>query len=90
MKITARIVVKAWENWLEFHYGLHCEELETRFFTYIDPKDASEDIINWDKDNAVNVIPACAEKLKLLAGPHWRALITAAYARGSISRKVRQ
>lgn len=94
MKIEQHIIDKAWENFLEFHYGLHCEELEARFFDYLDPKDASQDVINfggsWDDDVPIDVIPEAAEKLKMLAGPHWRTVITAAYICGSISKSDRR
>jgi hypothetical protein len=76
----------AWRNWLNFHYGLECEEPHERFCNFVDPK--NECYFNyWNDSDCCDIddepytyTPECATRFKGLAGPHHHALIKAWYA----------
>lgn len=77
--IPAEQVERAWNNWLKFHYGIHCDETETRFFTFLDPDDSNEQVIDWDEDEDLHCFADIAHKLRLLSSPHFHAVIHAHY-----------
>ena len=78
-------LTKAWENWLHFHRGVHCEEVETRFFNYVHPDyelSFVDDVLDWDGDEDIHyVLPDTAYRLTLAAGPHAETIFKAHYAK---------
>jgi hypothetical protein len=76
------LIEKAWENWLDFHYGLDCDESMDRFCKLVDPGDRNTQTISpWNSDDHdVKVLPEIAARLNMLAGPHYHAYIKAYYA----------
>lgn len=84
VKLKGELLRQAWQNWLEFHYGLDCEELETRFFDYVHPLMAdsyTDDPLDWDSDDLeFNVLPQTRDRVVALAGPHHYAVIKMHYA----------
>jgi len=84
VKLNYKVLRQAWKNWLNFHHGLHCEELETRFFNYIHPdfeESFTDDALNWDADEEeYNVLPQTRNRLVALAGQHHYAIIKMYYA----------
>lgn len=79
VKLQQETVTKAWENWLEFHYGLHCEEVMDRFFKLIDPGDRYG-LDPWDHDvETYKVAPDVAHRVRAAAGSHYHAIFKANY-----------
>lgn len=75
-------IEKAWENWLDFHYGLDCDECMDRFCKLVDPGDKNKESINpWNsEDDETAVLPEIAARLNMLSGPHCHSYIKAYYA----------
>lgn len=82
--ITINELRTAFENWLDFHYGLHCEEVEERFFKYCHSLAQSQidDSLDWDNGRETYQVSAdTAHNVKLLNSPHHHAVIKAYYAK---------
>lgn len=83
VKVPQWQVEKAWENWLDFHYGLDCEQTMERFCRLIDPTDSNVQMISaWQDDDTeeIAVFPDIATRLNMLSGPYHHAYIKAYYA----------
>lgn len=81
--ITHETLNQAWNNWLHFHRGIHCEETELRFYTYCHSLEQSfvDDALNWDDDDlwTHHVAASTAYRVNLLAGPNFNMIIRAYY-----------
>jgi hypothetical protein len=82
IKVPQSQIEKAWENWLEFHYGLDGDACTQRFCDFVDPGDINEAVIDpWhDHIGEVEVLPEIAARINMLSGPHFHAVIKAHYA----------
>lgn len=72
----------AWQNWLYFHKGLHCEEVEIRFFNYCHTVKQSfiDDSLDWDNDgDRYHVAVDTAQRIKQLAGSYSETICKAYY-----------
>jgi len=84
-------IEKAYDNWLYFHRGIQCEETEARFFTYCHTVEQSfvDDLLDWgsysfdDQRFGENrhVASSTAQRIKMVAGPHWNTVLNAYYAK---------
>jgi hypothetical protein len=85
VKIEQVKVEKAWENWLEFHYGLDCDELMERFENFVNRGGKNPTSIDpWSldcDDEIIEVLPSVAKSINMLVGPHYPTLIKAWYVR---------
>lgn len=81
MKIAQAKIEKAWENWIEFHYGIDCEVTMERFCRLIDPGDTNPTSIDaWSgEDEFIEVFPSIHKRITLLSGHNYHAFIKAWY-----------
>lgn len=80
--ITNEELTQAWENWLYFHRGIHCEEVEGRFFTYCHNLDQSwvEACLDWGNgQDTYHVSIGTAERIRKCASSNFNALLEAYY-----------
>lgn len=83
-QVTYEEFNRAEENWYEGHYGLRCEEAETRFFTYCHSLEQSfvDNVLGGDGDDGVyKVAASTAQRIRLLASPNFKTIIEAYYKR---------
>lgn len=81
--ITSAELEKAWDNWLYFHRGLHCEETEERFFTYCHSTEQSfvDDMLLLEDPENKFVCAETAQKVRQCASPHFNTVLAAYYAK---------
>jgi hypothetical protein len=87
--ITVGEISQAWENWLTFHKGIHCEETEERFFTYCHSIEQSfvDDLLDWsvvdderpEDGDKRHVAANTASRIRLAASHHFNAILNAYY-----------
>lgn len=81
IRVEQEKVEQAWINWLEFHYGLDCEEVMQRFCNCVDKGDNNPKPIDpWDDDSEfIEVLPEIVTRLSMLTSPHFHTYIKAWY-----------
>lgn len=89
--VTITEITQAWDNWLTFHRGINCEETMERFFTYCHsvPQSFVDDLLDWEAgcvdercyDDTRHVASSTAQRVKMLAGPYFNAVVSAYYAK---------
>lgn len=88
--LTNKDLSKAWYNWVEAHYGLVCDEVHTRFFTYCHSLEQShaDDLLDWDAGkNKFNVASDTAHRVRQLASTHYKTVVAAHYAKHPWDKK---
>lgn len=83
VKLPWEVLNKAWENWLNFHYGIHCEETMERFCNFVDTEDTNEQVLDfWNGDEEYyEMFPDIAHSLRLASGLDHHAIFKAHYVR---------
>lgn len=84
--ITIEELKQAWKNWIYFHKGIECEEVETRFYMYCHTLEQSfiDDLLDWDANNDVkkmHVAKGTANRIKSAASTHFNTILNAYYIR---------
>ena len=89
--VTVTEIEQAWNNWLYFHKGVHCEEVEERFFTYCHSLEQSfvDDLLDWRSDHdderaygdQRHVAASTTQRIKLAASPHFNTILNAYYVK---------
>lgn len=89
--VTRAEIEQAWNNWLSFHHGLNCDETQLRFFNYCHSleQDHVDDLLDWGSEHddvrhygdPRQVAASTAQRIKLLAGPYFNAIISLYYAK---------
>lgn len=85
VKIPHHEIANAWEQWVDFHFGIDSEEVIGRFCAFIDPGDKNEIPIDpWDSpddpdSDIILVLSEIAVRVKALNGPYRNAYVKAWY-----------
>lgn len=81
VKVSQGKIEKSWVNWIEFHYGIDCDETTERWCKCVDPGNKNAASIDpWNGDDGfTKVFPDIATRINLMAGPHYHAFIKAWY-----------
>ena len=81
---------KAEANWIEWHRGVMCQEVYERYFNFLHSKEqgyVDDLLIPESKSERYHVCASTAEKVKMLAGPHYNAIITAYFVKNPWHKK---
>lgn len=80
IKMGIEKLEKAWENWVDFHYGWDCEEAIIRFFKWVDPNKMDREAIDpFTGRGYCRVLPLTAKRINILLSPHHHAYLKAWY-----------
>ena len=80
--ITNQELTQAWENWLHFHRGIHCEETEERFFAYCRSLEQNwiDAPLDWSNgEETYHVARSTAQRIKKLLSPNYNTWLEAYY-----------
>lgn len=80
--VTNEQLYQAEKNWHEAHFGLRCEEVMERFFSYLHSleQSAEEDMLCHENGaEKYHVSASTAKRIKQLAGPHFHTMVKAYY-----------
>lgn len=83
IKISQGLVERAWDNWLEFHYGIDTDATASRFMYYISGVQgySETNVDPWDcEEDEVEVTPDEAQRVEQAVSPHWQTIFKAWYA----------
>lgn len=84
VKIDNATLQRAEENWYRAHYHVRCEEVMNRYFAYCHSVDQSfiDDMLTSEDDSDFYyVAPETADRIKMLASPHYETIVRAYYAK---------